>query len=844
MAAVGTFGGQLTLVSVSDGAQGDSYSVEINHDRIYKFYLGNSDTPVFSPESVSFGLYGADKTTLLPVDSYDSELTLIGPDTKTDAGQIVENRVEQIWSLLSRLTGQTINGSGQTKTRNMLNVARTINTTTNLITFNYTLLFEYTVEVGMGSNVQADVDSFNELIELIAQENSCFIINFSQSGSSLINLPIPVEFGTNEDLAKFSVNAASINAAIGNSKLEFSADGLEVTNGGFTIYSVDTSKPEEQQVAESIFYYDSVAKSMYVKGSGTFTGTIYAKEGKFEGEVKASTIDAQVGNIGGFTIKDDGLYSTNNSLKLLSSGRIDAENINLGTGAHINSFLQLGSRAYIWNPDYSSGNRYVIQIKDENNNDFVTLKDNGKFNIGKIEIDGASSTIHDKDKSFSITPTLASFSNISASGKISTAIFEEGHIQSVGGAMMFKPSYKIESYSGNTVILDKKFKGSVGDYVYIIKKDGSSLSNLITVTAISENSVSLSTQLSDPVISLIYIGNVDVQNNIFPLIIGVNSSDSLMSSLRPRGITISEFKNDGTTPNPKVFLGDLDRANIGFSDGAQKTRGFGLYSENVYLTGSLTTKVSDSSYAGVNTLDGVNATKFNNDEIPDTSKIVFWAGSKSASSLDIQDAHFQVTEQGSIYASQGRFTNSIIADSNITSSDIYAARIHGTGRSEETEDYGLSFYDTADGIIFFRGKYKGSPSPTEVFSLGTSGLKKGDDYFIEVGNTVNFKGNNYRTKGNQNSQCIHLYENHIASVHTNSESVESVDTKISLNQQGFNFDISNTQIMNITQNSIEMNVNNIQMNNTILFGGKMKYEKAIQTVNNQSTVVGYNLLIL
>lgn len=843
MAEVGTFGGSLTLVSVSDGASGEGYSVEINHDRIYKFYLGNSDTPVFSPESVSFGLYGADKTTLLSVDSYDSELTLIGPDIKTAAGQVVENRVEQVWSLLGRLTGQTIDGSGQTQTRNMLSIARAINTTTNLITFNYALLFEYTVTVGMGSNIQADVDSFNELMELIAQENSCFIINFSQSGTSLINLPVPVEFGTNEDLAKFSVNAASINAAIGNSKLEFSADGLEVTNGGFTIYSVDTSKPEEQQVVESIFYYDSVARSMYVKGNGTFTGTIYAKEGKFEGEVKASTIDAQVGNIGGFTIKDDGLYSTNNSLKLLSSGRIDADNINLGTRAHINSFLQLGERAYIWNPD-SSNDHYVIQIKDSNNNDFITLKDSGYFNIGEIEINGITSTIHSTTNSFSITPTLASFSNISASGKISTAIFEEGHIQSVGGAMMFKPSYKIESYSGNTVILDKKFKGSVGDYVYIIKKDGSSLSNLITVTAISENSVSLSTQLSDPVISLIYIGNVDVQNNIFPLIIGVNSSDSIMSSLKPRGITISEFKNDGTIPNPKVFLGDLDKANISFSDGGQKARGFGLYSENVYLTGSLTTKVSDNSYAGVNTLDGVNATKFNNNEIPDTSKIVFWAGSRDATSDAIKNAHFQVTEQGSIYASQGRFTNSIIADSNITSSDIYAARIHGTGRSEETEDYGLSFYDTADGIIFFRGKYKGSPSPTEVFSLGTSGLKKGDDYFIEVGNTVNFKGNNYRTKVSQNSQCIHLYENYIASVHTNSESVESVDTKISLNQQGFNFDISNIQIMNITQNSIEMNVNNIQMNNTILFGGKMKYEKAIQTVNNQSTVVGYNLLIL
>lgn len=848
--AVGTFGGSLTLVSVSDGARGDSYSVEINHDRIYKFYLGNSDTPVLSPESISFGLYGADKTTLLSVDSYDSELTLIGPDTKTDAGQIVENRVEQIWSLLSRLTGQTINGSGQTVTNNMLDVARTINTTTNLTTFNYALLFEYTVAVGMAPpehpdrpNTQVDVDSFNELIELIAQENSCFIINFSQSGSSLINLPVPVEFGTNEDLAKFSVNAASINAAIGNSKLEFSADGLEVTNGGLTIYSVDTTA--EETAAEAIFFYNPSSKSLYVKGNGEFTGKIVATSGSFTGNISADTLTARAGTIGGFTIQSDGLYSPNQSIKLLGSeGRIEAENINLGTGAHINRYLQLGNNAFIWNPSQNNNNLF-LEVKS-NNTDLVTLNDTGILKIGDLVLNGQTSTIY--GNSFSITPSLASFSNIVASGKISTVVFEQGNIQSVGGSMMFKPSYKIESYNNNVLTLDQNFNRELGAdniYVYVINGEGDSV-GAYRVTGISGKNVTLENfTYNGNLVSLIDIGKAN------DLIVGVNSSDSANTFLRPRGITISEFKVDGTTPNPRVFLGDLDKSGIDFSEtGISKTRGFGLYSENVYLTGSLTTKVAsqnqEPTYAGVNTLDGTPATVFTNRPgvTNDTSAIVFWAGSAGIEPSQIQASPFQVTEMGSIYASQGIFTGAIITDSYIRGADIYAARIHGTGTSAQ-ENYGLAFYDTTDGIVFFEGEIEQESAPKEVFSIGNSGLRKDDKYFVNISSdAIDFNGNTFNGidyyTDRTYSPYIHLFRNSIMGAHIINESQEEVDAKITFSQQGMSFGIkTNPQNMSITQNLVRMSTESVQMDNTILFGDKMKYEK-IKSGNN---VIGYNLFV-
>jgi len=40
--------------------------------------------------------------------------------------------------------------------------------------------------------------------------------------------------------------------------------------------------------------------------------------------------------------------------------------------------------------------------------------------------------------------------------------------------------------------------------------------------------------------------------------------------------------------------------------------GLGLYADNVFLNGSLTTKVDDDSYAGINTIGEATATVFGN----------------------------------------------------------------------------------------------------------------------------------------------------------------------------------------------------------------------------------------
>jgi co-chaperonin GroES (HSP10) len=138
---------------------------------------------------------------------------------------------------------------------------------------------------------------------------------------------------------------------------------------------------------------------------------------------------------------------------------------------------------------------------------------------------------------------------------------------------------------------------------------------------------------------------------------------------------------------PKVYLGDLSTLTIE----GNRLSGYGLYSDNVYLRGSLTTFYQEGeskSSAGVNT----------NSEARTESKekIVFWAGAPGTDKESIEQALFKVTEEGSIYAEKGIFNGSVISNSEIETSIIRTANIYGTGEG----DAALTFYDTEKGISF------------------------------------------------------------------------------------------------------------------------------------------------
>lgn len=663
---------------------------------------------------------------------------------------------------------------------------------------------------------------------------------------------VPIRYGTSDDMAKFAITAASINAAVGKSKLEFNADGLAIKNGYFEIID-NNSNPLFQYIPPLNEKDNGLLK---ITGSGEFSGTIHATDGDFAGKISATT-----GDIGGFIITNNGLYSksgaktengydiSNSNIRLLGeSGQIYAENISLGIGAEINKYIQLG-KAKLWNPDHEEASNKLLEA--------------GGINLsqtGELTLDGADSKIF--GRSFSITPEMATFSNINVYGKISTVVFEQNHVQSVGGSMIFKPSYKVESCrttNNKTVLtLDKEFLGKIDkdtdkNYVYLVKKDGSLIQNLSIIEKNSEyKTVTLSSNLnlssedgSNPLVSLIDIGTEG------SLVIGINSDDGGAGFLRPRGLTIAEFNNNNSFQNPKVFLGDLDKSGIIFK-GSQGSKGFGLYSENVYLTGSLTTQINKSSgstYAGINTLNGATASKFNQDTgvATDNSKIVFWAGSASTTNEDIQVCPLQITEQGSLYAAQGLFEGAIISKSIIKGTDIYAARIHGEGESPN----GLSFYDTNNGIVFYNGDTHVDPQSEEeeVFSIGKNGLKTKDDYFIKIQNGQNdqgeqdryikFIGDEIQTSdyftNKTGTSFLHLKDNQILGSHLEENNSEKIHANISFNEEGLSLGFNTQGDFVINSNEIQLKKDTVKINKTVLFGEQLKYEQ---------TTGGYNLYVL
>ena len=881
-------GNPTTSYSVSFfGTDGEAtvYEIQSGHEKIYKFFSSISSGIVYSPEAIAFQAYKIEEgqsTLMDPNSEYDTDIAMAGHTTEFG----------HIWSFLNRLTGQKQDESAEQA--NLLTVARTIGVDT--VQFNFGKLNYYSVTEELG-NTQADVELFNKFIKLLNEENIYFIYKIftyhshalePASGDLLAMKAIPLEFGTSEDMARFALTANAIQMAVNNSKLVFDAtNGLTIQNGGLRIIGMDGTT--------TLMEYNPTGNALRIVGNGEFTGTVHATEGSFTGDVSANTLIARGGDIGGFIIQDNGLYSksgaetetgynTDDSLiKLLGeNGRIDAENINLGVGAHINKYIQLGN-AYLWNPNDGDAEGKLLEAGA------IELSQTGKLKLGTtkpdgtssiINLDGTTSTI--TGNNWSITPDFANFKNINVSGKISTVVFEQNHLQSVGGSMMFKPSYKIVEQSNNTLILDEKFLGKVGDYVCLVKADGTTISGLIQIGIVDGNTVTVSTQLpAETLVSLIDLG----QNG--DIIIGINSNDSETNYLKPRGMTISEFcisgdgllakgdiagtyvdvmvpgedgseslfASDGridTSQNPKVFLGDLDNSKINFMSDEITHKGFGLYSENVYLIGSLTTKVvSDSgpTFAGVNTLNSASATKFISESgtVDDTSKIVFWAGSASTANADIQQSPFQITERGSLYASQGLFEGAIISRSRIEGTDIYAARIHGWKQgdnNEESELNSLTFYDATKGIVFKAGDYDGTgiDTSTEIFTIGTDGLQTNGVYFIKINedHKVIFEGDaihipEYYTDTTQ-SYYLHLDKNQIFGSHTGDNDLEEIQANIKFSEQKLSMGLGqNNEDIVVDVDEIGLRSEVVRMNKTVLFGEQLKYEQ----VSN-----GYNLYVL
>lgn len=757
--------GSITLASVEDGESGEGYIIESNHDFIYRAQTIPSTeaeiSKIFSPDSIVFKVYTNNVSGLLvPNDDYYYNFYYLGPEFQDVNLPILLDNVSEVDSTTNSVLFHMVNLRTQSETDNTVRAI---------------------YQSCLGGDAFFAFNVYEDALKTTLLVRYVFYLQNMLTAS----------------LASFEVTATNIQALVDKSALVFDTNGMTIYNGNLTIYNKEYDPAQPPTLEDRVFYFDPET-GLNLVGNGTFTGNVYATDGEFTGIIHArdgsfsGEILAQSGTIGGFQITSNELLSTEEQLGGTpnirlngSDGAIYARNITLGESATIEDYIRVGSgdyTSYICNPDKAvsrgyneEGIPYDLPYFFKVNNG-VYLTATGEFGLGRIILDGANSTIKgtgvEQDPNFGwpdfyITPEKAYFRNVDISGKISTMVFEVGHTQAVGGSMLFKPSYKVTSHSSTdtttTLVLDSdptQYLEVNKQYIILINDSGSMIGNPIKVSAISTVNVTIDTVLDDVPISMVVLGEDEA------LIIGINSTDAPGTYLRPRGITISEFEHTQTSdtlPVPKVYIGDLSNAGFEITGLNFESHSYGLYSNNVILNGSLTTQVDSNTevnytYAGVNTLSQVSANKFSGEDFPtaDTTKIVFWAGSRGVQSTQIQESPFQVTERGSIYAQNGLFEGVIIARSKIKGVDIYAARIHGAAQDPQlmgqntTSQYGLAFYDAAQGIVFKTGGDSDSdPNIRTVFTIGSNGLYTETTNFINITNTTvdfngdDFNGNNF-----------------------------------------------------------------------------------------------------
>ena len=646
----------------------------------------------------------------------------------------------------------------------------------------------------------------------------------------------------------------------------------------YYIYNKDTGvytlweKGESTEFPSDTEIYDAIRKTIFsgtLEGAnGSFSGELKGATGIFSGELQGATgvftgnLTAKNGTIGGFTFNTNNLTSANESVILDgTNGKITAENIELGNGAEVRDRISFrgadGTVAYLQNPTLHDG--VVLNAGD------IKLRTSGVLEFGDIKIFGDKTNPTIKSSLWTIDKDKAIFNNVIAQGgTIENVVFKNSTVQGAGGIMFFKPSYSgisVSSTNTETIFTVEETGLTVGDHVIVNGQEGD-------VTTVEQTKVTISGVKfgENKTVTIIKLYNnklVDGAINLTDnLLIGVNSLRAELSQngtvgknedchLFRGGLTVTlptvvtKTIDTGETqtvveyPNkPNLFIGDLYPIT--------GKPGYGLYGDNVYLNGTLTTKVkSDNSptYAGVNTIDGYNVDENLFKDKDASQKIVFWAGSIGEDKLSVQKAPFQVTDKGNLYAKAGTFTDSIFSNSRIEGSeirgaDIYTARIHGWIPEDGGNKSGeLSVYNTSNGIVFREEPTNPGEIGTELFSIGENGLKTSEKNFITVGQSIVFSGDNFEI--NRSSSKISLSENKLSHLSLGPKGDIIGDTSIKFSKDNFAIDITNSNKFLVEGNKITSKEIFLAQKN-ILFGNSLEYRKV---TDEEKTEVGYDLYI-
>lgn len=657
------------------------------------------------------------------------------------------------------------------------------------------------------------------------------------------------------------------------------------------------------QFSGVVYAADGVFNGVINAAGGTFSKAIdvkgYLSVGE-EDKIYIGTLELSNGE------KIEGIFSENFSTDgssgfyLNPNGTIIANNIQLGDSASIKNFLKLGNNCFIYNPLYSGGKFIAVE---KNGLSVISLNNDGTLRLGNensyIVLDGVGRRIASDNylsgfSGWQISSDKAEFNNIVARGTIESSVLAHGKVQTIGGILLVRPSTIIQDYrettTGYIVYPETTQAGfNVGDYcqignqgtLYIITEYNISNIEEIVLTRVGEQAT-----LNEPIVLersqnskesivgeiLVSYGQtqpaiLDEEGNVLveekhSIGIAINSSDN-SASVAPHAISI--FKNIFTTDEngkiifskePVIVLGEMN------GEGYGGLKGYGLYADNVYLKGALISEYEEEGgldfYSGINTSSKVPMPEGQENLIyfPDKTRgdIIFWAGAKSNSEIDIANAPFKVDTYGNLYAGSGFFNGTIISNATITAAKIKAAVIEGWSLEDNTSA-ALSIIDVQKAINFQKKVVEedGNVTYENVMSLEDDGmtlnvpLKIGNFIVDPESDTVQL--DNFFVQddiGNKSeldiSRLVFLKYKGASSSLVKTVIKADIDALPSLQFHVMDQNLQEDELSCVMQLTKERSYisNDFQCAENIFISGTIEYRQAI---NSDGDIIGYDLYV-
>lgn len=453
-----------------------------------------------------------------------------------------------------------------------------------------------------------------------------------------------------------------------------------------------------------------------IAGDGEFSGTIYAKNGSFTGEILSSIISASTINTANFVTEKTrsmgGSFVFKPTFEILNIEDKGSNNVEFTLSENSNGYFSVVDEIIFSQEQLEQGG---ISFTDTTRGqlfnstarvrtrDFIQVNPNEVFSTSittEKTLSWRAFAFYDQNKNYIsyITSALATVPENSSYMKIVLATDVEGETLSpsdIENFILKRVSDKIVAISGFdtrfgkiTNVNDNKVQIELKNADYNILKAENALENYKTLTLFG--------------------------SAYYDTLIGINSDNVNDGDiLSPRALSMETFTSLQGTPsetgdidyNLNLLLGDLSTLKEKLGSEFNYIDGYGLYADNVYLHGSLTTKNNNGTYAGVYTLKNIDfnygkwsGNSDNNDY--NNEKIIFWGGSNTLSDEGIQESPFIVTDKGSIFANRGEFKGTVITDSIISNTIIQTPVIYGSG-----SDPSLRIYNTDSdngGIVFYK----------------------------------------------------------------------------------------------------------------------------------------------